>query len=298
MPADIENILEIDPPVGDQVERIEFIAKALAYGVINDLWTPYLEVEERWIKDTETPPKKFIVKIWDKEQIHQIPPPLKLVGQFWKSKGHPSYEENLSQYLNSKWDFGQPQATFLEAFGYLERKGEKDETVLYLLTPAAFALLKKPKPSSIFISYKRSESSALALLIVARMKEHGLTPFLDMHPDTHLEDNRLNIAEDWENELRQAIDSREYMVALISPKSLAETSFVRTELRWAIESPKPKKIIPIWHGGFKEKHLPDNLDLSIRDIILKKNAIKVEAENPKQYNAALDELLSVFSILP
>ncbi len=228
MPADIENILEIDPPFGDQVERIEFMAKALAYGVVNDLWTPFIEVEKRWITDPKASSRELVIT---EDMIYKMPPSQKLEGERWKSAGHPTYEKRLLNYLRDKWGFLQPQATFLEAFGYLERKSDNGNKTLYLLTLTAFALLKKPKASSIFISYRRSESSALALLIVARMKEHGLTPFLDMHPDAHLEDNRLNIAEDWENELRQAIDAREYMVVLVSPKSLAETSFVRTELQ-------------------------------------------------------------------
>ena len=55
----------------------------------------------------------------------------------------------------------------------------------------------------------------------------------------------------------------------------------------------------MWHNAFDpDKHLPPDLQADLYEAISKTNAIQVEAENPKQYNAALILLLAQFGIVP
>jgi hypothetical protein len=249
-----------EPLPDDPIGRIRRFVRDLAYGAANRLWLT-----------------GFVVNGVDGEYL------ISAHGNF-------EHTRNFDEYVQKVWEgFSQPY-DIMVSMGYFNDG---------ILTNKAFALLEEPIPASIFISYRRRESSALALLIVARMKEHGLSPFLDMHPSRDSEGNALTYGEDWAMELREVIEAREYFILLVGPSTFADQSYVPTELKLALSSEKSKRIIPVWHNGFNpEEHLPLYLPSELKAEVEKNNAIKVEAENPKQYNASLDELLGVFGITP
>ena len=81
-----------------------------------------------------------------------------------------------------KWGDNFPEYYGMESLGYLERTTFGGSSVdIYMITEKALRLADAPAvPPNVFISYKRSESSAFALLLEARIKyETNARPFLD-----------------------------------------------------------------------------------------------------------------------
>ncbi len=173
-----------------------------------------------------------------------------------------------------------------------------------LLTSASFDLLTDVPPSEVFVSYRRAESSALALLVSARLKEFGLVPFVDM---------ALEAGGNWHADLEERIKACDYFVILLGSTTLA-SDMTAKEICWAIDS--GKTIIPFWHGGFGKE---EDFDLSpyivklaakwidqslvsrigdVRDVIQQTNAIRVTDESASGYNRAIVELLNRFGVTP
>lgn len=205
--------------------------------------------------------------------------------------------KELRHYIEEVWGPEHPSLSLLIKFNFMDQvEALGGDTYKFELTEKAFRLLEAPSTASVFISYRRHQSSALALLLVARMKEHNLSPFLDMHPDIDDDGNHLPPGSVWKQELTKAINEREYFIILVGPETFQGETFVIHELRHAIEA--GKKIIPIWHNGFDiERHLPNEL-IDVKDVIDQRSAIIVEKENPQQYTSAIQTLLSVFGITP
>ena len=158
---------------------------------------------------------------------------------------------------------------------------------VYRLLNTAVRLLNETEPYNIFISYKRSESSALALLALARMKAHGPVPFMDM---------MLEPGEKWHAELEGRIRDCDYFIVLLGKETLASGMTVK-EIAWAIQY--EKMVIPVWHSGFD----PDSdkwnaVDSKVKDAIKQTNAIRVIEESASDYNRAIVELLNCFGITP
>src|SRR5262245_12671956 len=75
-------------------------------------------------------------------------------------------QQDLLTYLNDRWNKAWPHFGLLLSNGYMKfDAGEND----VFLTKDAFDLIDESEPANVFISYKRSESSAFALLVLARM---------------------------------------------------------------------------------------------------------------------------------
>ncbi len=114
-----------------------------------------------------------------------------------------------------------------------------------------------------------------------------------MHPDRE----GLAVGDDWHAKLEEVVASNDNFIILIGQHTL-NSPYVRQEIEWAHKY--NKAIYPIWHNDFRG--LKDNPSYEITEAIQYAigtvNATIVEAENPKQYNAALDELLSSFGIVP
>jgi hypothetical protein len=205
----------------------------------------------------------------------------------------------LLDYIDRVWLSDYPSLSLLGTLGYIKynRTFSEDKYYqigLYDITEKAILLLEETPPASIFISYSRAESSALALLIVARLKEHGLSAFLDMHPDRE----GLAVGDDWHAKLEEVVASNNNFIVLIGQQTL-NSRYVRQEIEWAYKN--HKAIFPVWHKGFKglnQENSSYEITEAIQYVIGTVNATIVEAENPKQYNAALDELLSSFGIVP
>jgi hypothetical protein len=195
------------------------------------------------------------------------------------------HDEVREKYLKMRWDNKHPGFDLLEINGYVA-SSQNDEDDIYL-TKAAFDLIKETEPSTIFISYKRSESSAFALLVLKYLKAEGLEPFLDM---------ALVPGEDWHDGLKERIQSRDYFILLLGKTTLKSPHVIK-EIEWALE--KDLAIIPIWQPEFefKQDEWPD-LPAAIKHKLANTHRIQVQDENPLEYDKAMTELLNRFGITP
>jgi hypothetical protein len=242
------------PPPENSIERIQTLARDLAYGAIQGLWTP-----------------KILVLIG---------PPVEPIT-WLTSEG--SNDQHLLAYLSDKWNDQQPAADLLVSFGYFNWLGQRESgTNVYILTEKAFGLLEKPtSPPSVFISYRRNQSSALGLLIVARLKAVGIeNPFIDMNIDP---------GDEWHALLETTVRQSQYVIALIAPGTI-ESPYVRRELDWALAAPGVH-LIPIWHNGYAG-------DGDYPEALSSKNAIRIKEESAEEYELAMIKLLNRLGYMP
>lgn len=244
-----------EPIPDDKIAQIRDLARDLAWGVVHLNWS-----------------STFLSRRW------------------------PIEEEELT----SKWGKAVPDLWLLWSFGFLYKSrsatapltGSRMDDLIdphhdeFVLTPKAFDLLSLASPSSIFISYRRRESSAFALLLVDRFRSVGLEPFFDIKD--------ILSGEEWHARLEAEIASREHFVCIVGPSSL-ESENVRKEIRWALDG--EKRIHPIYHrgaasqiGGFEDSYP------AIAEFF-GKNATIIEKEDPKEYEARISELLNQFGYM-
>ncbi len=191
-------------------------------------------------------------------------------------------DEDVKTYLQERWD-SLPPSLFL----LLVNEYAVWENNTMVLTRAAFDLLDEAEPASIFISYKRSESSAFALLVLARLKMAGLQPFLDM---------ALQPGEDWQQGLKGRIQQYQYLIALLGKETL-NSDVVRDELLWALDA--RLTILPVWHNGFSYRSSDwQNLDPHLDQLLTRAHTIRVIEESAVGYNNAIVELLNRFGVTP
>ena len=191
-------------------------------------------------------------------------------------------DPDVNAYLEARWQGNDPHYALLYRMGYLaEGVTDNDMTP----TPAAYAMIEDAEPSSIFISYSRQESSTFALLVLERLKNAGLQPFLDL---------ALEPGENWHEGLKERIQSREYLVLLLGPTTLA-SAYVVEEIEWALAA--DLTLVPIWQPDFKYQRSdwPDLLD-SVAEALTNTHTIRVLEANPLAYNNAIVELLNRFGI--
>lgn len=240
------------PAPQNPMERIHTLARDLAYGALHGLWSPKIGIaamgggQYEWISQMGDPGPLF-------------------------------------DYLVEKWNDKHPSADLLMSFGYvnwLERR--ESGTNIYTLNEKAFSLLERPNaPPSVFISYRRNQSSALGLLIVARLKAVGVeNPFIDMNIDP---------GDEWHALLEKTVRQSQYIIALIAPGTL-ESSYVRREIEWALDA-RGIHIIPVWHNGYTgEGEYPEALS--------SKNAIRIKEESAEEYELAMIKLLNRLGYAP
>ena len=188
----------------------------------------------------------------------------------------------VRQYIDQRWNNDYPNWILLIRNDYLDERGGT-----LVIRKESFDLLEETEPSTIFISYRRAESSAFALLVLARLKQAGLEPFLDM---------ALEPGEDWHAGLKQRIQSRDFFILLLG-KTTLESPYVIKEIEWTLE--KDLAIIPIWQPDFEFNvgEWPD-LPAEVAHKLSNTHRIKVQDENPLEYDKALTELLNRFGITP
>jgi hypothetical protein len=191
-------------------------------------------------------------------------------------------QQMLLTYLKRRWNDEYPSLGLLIRNQYLF--AHTNDTLD--ISEKAFNLLEEAEPANIFISYKRSESSAFALLVLARLKMAGLEPFLDL---------ALEPGEDWEAGLKERIQKYDYLIALLGPKTLTSPVVVQ-ELTWAIEA--GLTVIPVWHNRFKFSADKWSLPPEIEVVLHKTHTIRVLEESPLGYNNAIVELLNRFGVTP
>ncbi|MBC7872003.1 MAG: toll/interleukin-1 receptor domain-containing protein, partial [Chitinophagaceae bacterium] len=192
----------------------------------------------------------------------------------------------LVDYIKRRWNDTYPKMSLLVDNGYSEIDLNNRFIAGYKLTKSAFDLLEAVEPASIFISYKRRESSAFALLVLARLKEHSLNAFVDL---------TIQPGDNWQKHLKEQIQKRDYFVLLLSKTSL-ESEVVHQEIQWAMES--GSAILPIWHGGFIYKSGEFTVPPEVDHLLNTTHTVRVLEESALAYNNAIIELLNRFGITP
>jgi hypothetical protein len=197
-------------------------------------------------------------------------------------------EAPVLTYLDERWSDSAPNLGLLVSNGYLSLNTNPQNSSQATLNigKSAFDLLEENEPSSIFISYRRDDSSAFALLVLARLKAEGLNAFLDL---------AIQPGANWRTHIQNEITSRDNLILLLGKQTLS-SDVVREELVWAAQS--GTNIIPIWHNRYVyrsgEFDLPTDIDLLLQNT----HTIRVLEESALGYNNAITELLNRFGITP
>jgi TIR domain len=233
------------PSPDDPIQQIHDLARDLAYLAAQKQHSPRITLgTEGWGGDPR------------KQSEHDGP-----VLAFFRVKWG-----NLETYKG-------PQFEMLSSYAYLTMLGSDPNNLL--LTQKAFDLLDAPAtPPRIFISYRRRESSALALLIEARLRLVGV--------DTVFIDKNIAAGDEWHGELEAKIRQCQTFMCLIGPHSL-ESPMVAKELGWAMDA--GCRIISIWHNGYT---MGDDCPEELKQ----RQSITVTGESAKEYETAISELLN------
>jgi len=246
----MDNPLELPIP-NDPIERIHAFARDLAYGAIHELWSPTFTV----MFSTENDMWRSNIK---RGESGEIPP------------------DHFGQYIAQKWQRKPPSPNFLVSFDYLFTQNHGNGQSQYLLTSKAFALLDKPlTPPSTFISYRQDQSSALGLLIEARLK------IADSNAHIFI-DKLLVPGDDWEKRLQDTIHQSRYFVCLLGAETLARSKMVYQEIQWAADA--GCTMIAVCHGGY-------TIDALCPPELSRKQAIIIRQESAEEYELAMIKLL-------
>lgn len=185
------------------------------------------------------------------------------------------------QYAQEVWNNAPPSLGLMMALGYVHVVREGNP-ILVQLTDKAFELLNQPPPVSIFISYSRSVSSALALFIWSELRVDGFTPFLDIRG--------IDPGDEWYSLLERRVKGSNIFIACIGPKTL-ESEYCQQEIRWALET-EGTRIIPVLHGGF----IPEDIPGSIFPELQLKNVIYIPEDKAGPIYTGMEQLRSVFGL--
>ena len=208
-----------------------------------------------------------------------------LTLDIWTGNDH---NDVADQILNA---FGQQRWKLADWSQTLERLSGTEfvsaNPYSFTIARSAFDLLQEAAPYDIFISYRRIESSAFALLVSYRLKQHSLVPFVDM---------ALEAGGNWHADLEERIKGCDYFIILLGKETLSSEMTVK-EILWAIDS--KRTIIPIWNSGFdiKDEKWKD-IHSTVKAAIQQTNAIRVLDESASGYNTAIVQLLNRFGITP
>jgi hypothetical protein len=249
----MDNPLQRQAPHDARILVHEF-ARDLAYGVVEEYWKANFSVyisqgsQEIWQVYSPQSDKKYVT------------------------------DNYFNKLIEDKWKNTPPSIYLLYVQRYLYKFGQYET-----LTDKAFTLLDKPhSPISIFISYSRRHSSALALLIEARLKIVGIpNPFVDKN---------LLAGDEWHGRLEKIISECNYFVILIGEQydeggnriKTLDSEMVKQEIEWAEKY--NKTIISIWHNC----RIPRDVASSLTRF----NAIQVEGESAEAYENAVNKLLN------
>lgn len=210
-------------------------------------------------------------------------------GMYWM-KVMPSQRTDLQKRFYVKWiePGNAPTYAVLEAFGmtkntFNEALVQDSFTIVgkeviivrqYILTEKAFSLLQKPAQApSIFISYRHADSSALALLIEARLILAGADPsriFID---------KTIPGGDSLDDHIYKRASNCDVFICLIGSKTtfsagsgvLAELEIIRAR------DPKPR-IIWVCHNGIADvaTYVPPDLRNLLGRVVPRESAIEYE----------------------
>lgn len=256
----MQNPLEQQVPE-DKMQQVEHFARDYAYCVLNELCEP------------------SIVASTSLDGVER-----------WDGWGSGSFFE----HTKDKWK-SHPSIWVLTVLGYFEETKQGRFTI----TDKAFKLLENPITiPTIFISYGHEQSSALALLIEARLK------YADSQIGVFI-DKSITPGDEWHAHLQEQVEASEYLVCLLGQsltqdndgnvitKTTIASPYVRQEIQWALDA--KKTIIFICHDGY---HLPseqgelDEKTWEIIQALSTKQGIFVDAESAEEYEFAVNKLLN------
>jgi hypothetical protein len=266
---DLEELLELRPfsdeipnnPIG----RLKAFVRDLAFGAVSGYWDHGASFD-RTASDTDT-------------------------GGWFLSRDFSGFTDDKNSLFRSfvaqKWGGNIPTPFVLEAMGYFAKEviGDRTSQKRRVFTEKAYELLDDVPQSPIFISYSRSDSSAFALLILARMKAVGLNPFLDI--------TGLVGGDYWHTRLDEEIENSTHLLCLVG-KTTLDSEYVRREIRLADEH--GLTIIPVFHNGMQVSEL--DLDLEEARILQSRQIITVADESSEEYNRAIVRILNIFGVTP
>lgn len=262
------NPLEDSVP-DDPIQCVHALARDLAYGAVHGYWPSELTVDEDIIGLVGTPPQRQVVKETWYDPVGKAR--LGLVEKKWGYKN----------------DSLLPSHHILISFMYIEIVKEGGFGRTCRLTSKAFALLEQSL-ARVFISYRRDQSSLLALLVLARLKAIGINPFFDIQD--------IGPGDKWHAHIREQIEQSDHLICLIGPNTL-ESEWVRKEITWGIE--KGCLCIPIWHDGFTASHLEETLKTYPElNELGEANPIEIKGDRVEDYNNAMTTLVNFFGITP
>jgi hypothetical protein len=251
--AFIQRVIQRPLP-NSQMGRIKTLARELAEGATEGIW----DIELRYMYE-DTTGEGF--KLW--------------LG-----------DELLTAYLQRRWDNNYPNLGLLHTLGYISMPPDTARVRYMTISKPALDLIEEVEPADIFISYRRKESSAFALLVLARLKAADLSAFLDLS---------IQPGDNWHAQLKGQIQQRDYFVLLIGKETLA-SPYVRDEIRWALEG--DVEILPVWHNGYSYKEGEYDLSPEIHRVLSSTHTIRVLEESALAYNNAIVELLNRFGVTP
>ncbi len=253
-----DDVLNTSPPES-LADRIRTFARLVAYGVMCEYW-----------------PVSFVVRNEGSGD------------EMWSTDYRFFGDTLLGILYKTAWKDKAPSVTHLELFGYADRDYSVDN--LYTLTSAAINLLDQPLHQKAFISYRRSESTAFAMLLYDRLKLKGFDPFVDLQS--------LKTG-DWHPKLETAIKNTDFFICLIQEGTLENSRWVRREIEWALQH--AKEVIPVFYNGLtpetaKQNHQNSEYSEDIEELF-SKHAITVAIEGDvNAYEGAIRQLLQMLEI--
>ena len=194
-------------------------------------------------------------------------------------------EDQLLDLPMEKWRAPPPDITGLRSVGYVEAvdKERKDPFFgAFLLTEKCLALARRNAGNAmrVFISYRRDESSALALLLHDRIGQFAnARPYLD---------KELEPGEEWHGALEEKVRGAGAFICLLGEKTLSSRS-VRREMEWALDSQENKMIIPVWQPRFAggQGEAP-----ALLKAIQQFQAVVIQNEGALELEAGLNQILN------
>lgn len=201
------------------------------------------------------------------------------------SEDDPRHAIFRAKWLNA--DAPAPSFNLMAALGYLQALPQDNGnlTAWWLITRQAFELLKQPfLPSRVFISYRRRESSAFALLLEARLRLAGLDAagiFIDKD---------ITLGELWEQRLQRELSQANYVVCLVGPTTFDVGSWVLREIETVRQLRPTTPIIPVCHNGARLSALPALLATSNGYEIGKPSADETALDYEMAVNYVLNAL--------
>ncbi len=251
----MENPLE-QPAPQDPLQRVHAFARDFAYGVSQDMWGTAVNI---------------------------LPVS---GGEEWSMQMD---KVGFMRTIREKWEDKIPRMDTLVSFGYATlRKELQYGQAIYIFTEKAFGLLEKPMGIvSAFVSYRRSDSSPLALLIEARLK------LVDREIDVFV-DKDIPVGAGWEKTLQQKVANARYFICLLGITTL-QSKHVCDEILWAMKG--NATIISLLHPGvaFESLAALSGLDSRAPGIIghlQTLQSISIKFENAEEYDTSIRKLLN------